>query len=130
MGDPLRTFPIVSPAGLIVAIEIEIVYCSPRPLARLLEKVPTVSSIHRRKPFSGSSDVRLTFQFRERPFVVAEPFGDNSRYWIGPQEAGDTGIDITAIDSVLKEYQPSFMRILVGDILSLRVPSFVSGTSG
>lgn len=102
------------------AFEVENVYIAPTTVAYLLAEVDGVSDVKPRKMFLNSSDLYVEFQYRGQPYIVWEPYGDSSRYWIGPKdEMNDVG-DITAIEEVFKSYRPSFFRMLLGDILTFR----------
>lgn len=119
----MRTYPIVDDAGLMFALEVENAYVGPGALAQVIGAVSGVSAVQPRKPFSGSADTRVTFQYQGMPFVVMEPFGDNSRYWIGPESPEAGKVDVSALDRALKEYRPSRLAKVVGDLLSLRFSS-------
>jgi hypothetical protein len=51
--------------------------------------------------------------------MVVEPFNDNSRWWIG-QEEGGRWVDIGEIEAAFREYRPTALRRLVGDVLTFR----------
>ena len=51
--------------------------------------------------------------------MVWEPYGDNSRYWIGPEEPSTFNGDIFCIADGFRQYTPSVVRQIVGDILHL-----------
>jgi len=51
-----------------------------------------------------SNDDRFAFVYLGRNCVVNEPFGDNSRYWIGPLEK-DPPIDMTAIRDAFSRFR-------------------------
>jgi hypothetical protein len=74
--------------------------------------------------FEGVTDVkrtwfnedRIKFLFHGEPFVVNEPFGDNSRYWIGPVEppgdrAGRLVVSLDAIEASSGDGQPIIGRL-------------------
>lgn len=50
---------------------------------------------------------------------MVEPFGDNSRYWIGPV-AEDFTTDITEVMAVFERHQPGLWRRVLGDVVTLR----------
>jgi hypothetical protein len=54
-----------------------------------------------------SGDDRFAFLYLGRSCVVHEPFGDNSRYWIGPVEK-DPPIDMTAIAESFSRFRLPF----------------------
>lgn len=122
----MQTYPITDKTGLMFALEIENAYASPGAVARIIERVEGVSSVSKRRPFSSSAEIHVSFLYHGRPFAVVEPYGDNSRYWIGPKEDLDAArIDISGIDRALKQYQPSTVRELFGNIISLRFLSML-----
>ena len=76
----MRTERIVREDGSLLAFEITSAWLTFRPLFRILRSVSGVSDV-RRQYFK---DDRVSFKFNGEPFVVYEPWGDSSRYWIGP----------------------------------------------
>lgn len=119
----MQTHPIMGDLGTMFAVEVENAYIRPRRLAELLRGVAGVSSVHLRRPFRGVGDVHVTFEYRCRPFIVLEPFGDNSRYWIGPDDATAEKVDVSAIDAALRQFRPSTVARLIGGLLTLRFTS-------
>jgi len=116
----VRTYPIrSSETAPPFALEVDIALISPATLARLLSSLSAVTSIAKASPKSGSPDVRLTFEYQQVPFVVWEPFGDNSRYWIGPVDPQDGAKDVTAIISALEQHTPSPFRRAIAVALSI-----------
>lgn len=103
------------------AFEVENVYVGPGTIARLLAEVDGVTDVRTRKLFSGSSEIHVEFKYLNRDYIVLEPYGDNSRYWIGPKNPEENAGDISQIENALKHYRPPFHRAIVGDILSLRL---------
>jgi hypothetical protein len=82
----MNTYPIFDKASRHVqAFEIENAYLGVGTVAHLLAKIEGVSDLRARKMFSKSGEIRAEFKFEGRDCVVAEPFGDNSRYWMGPR---------------------------------------------
>ncbi len=101
------------------AFEVENTFLGPAAAARLLAEIDGVSDVRPRKMFSKSSDVHVEFKFRGQPYIVWEPFGDNSRYWIGPKdEASDAG-EIGVIEAAFKRHRPLIYRV-IGDVMTLR----------
>ena len=49
-------------------------------------------------------DDRFSFTFRGRSCVVNEPWGDNSRYWIGPTEM-EPQIDMRPVHDAFRKYR-------------------------
>ena len=73
-------------------------------MRRVLTSVQGVSDFKRAR----SNDDRFAFIYRGRSCVVQEPFGDNSRYWVGPAET-DPPIDMTAVRDAFSQFRvPDF----------------------
>ena len=89
----MKTYPLRRDDGSLRAFEISSTWLSFRPLYRALRSVEGVRDIHR----NYFSDDRITFTFNGEPFVVNEPWGDNSRYWVGPKNAASSTADVTSI---------------------------------
>lgn len=124
----MKTYSIQGTEGHPYAVEVENAYIGVRSLAELLGKVDGVTSVEVRKPLSHSGDVRGTFRFLGADFVIVEPFGDNSRYWVGPaDEDAEKRRDITPIETCLRAYKPPILRKLVGDIVTLNFRSLLGG---
>jgi hypothetical protein len=117
----MKIFPIFTKDGSrAFAFEVENMYISAGAAARLVATVDGVTAVEPRKVFSNASDVHVKFQYHGQPYMVWEPYGDSSRYWVGPkEEANDVG-DITALEAAFKRYQPPLHRALFGDVLTLR----------
>lgn len=122
----MRTFPIVNEQKVVFAFEIENVYIGSRTIARLVRSVLGVTDVRVRKPFTGSAEVHVEFQYHNQPYVVWEPFGDSSRYWIGPDDPDVSSPSIDAIERVFREYRPGLLRRVFGDVVSLK---FITGVS-
>ena len=107
-------------AGCTAAFEIENLGVTRGGCARLLRKisgVTDVQSIKWRRLLR--TDQRVTFKYFGHDFEVTEPFGDNSRYWIGPVSPSNGTPDITAIEDAFKRAE-SFTVALLLDVLTLR----------
>ena len=103
------------------AFEVENAYVVPGTIARLLAEIDGVTDVRIRKRFSGSSEIHVEFKYLSRDYIVWEPYGDNSRYWIGPKNPEESAGDIGNIENVFKRYRPPFYREVIGDVLSLRL---------
>jgi hypothetical protein len=95
-------------------------YIASSTIARLLQQVDGVTEIQLRKKLSGSNDVHVEFKYLGLPHMVWEPFGDSSRYWIGPTEGADACSDSTTLEQVFKQYRPPLYRKIIGNVLTLR----------
>ena len=116
----MRTYPIADHDGTIFAVEIENIYVTPGRLARLLRDIDGVTSVQKRELFGASPDIHVRFAYRGRPFLVWEPYGDSSRYWIGPEDDEGDRIDIHPIEQALRCYQVPWLTKIFGDLISLK----------
>ena len=94
----MTTYPIRNQDGSLRGFEITS-WGSTFGLVRLLRAVPGVTDVRRQ----WFNDDRVVFNFHGREAVVHEPFGDNSRYWIGLQDPdGSPDIDITPLHEAFR----------------------------
>jgi hypothetical protein len=124
--DTMETYPIFKEEkdNRPYAFEVENAYVRPVTIARLLKAIDGVSNVRARGIFHGSSEIHIEFRYLDQDYMVWEPYGDNSRYWIGPKDAVEDMKDISQIESVFKKYQLPFWRQILGDILSLKLFKF------
>lgn len=126
----MKTYPVFNAAGGRSPIfQVDGIYIGLGAVARLLVACDGVTDVRQRKAFSSSSDVHFEFKYHGRPFIVWEPYGDNSRYWIGPAdmagEASDVARqdfsgDIGDIERSFKRYRPPIYRAILGDVVTFR----------
>jgi len=117
----METYPVFTNEGArSQAFEIENAYIGPAAITRILAGVEGVTEVCPRKMFAKSSDVHVEFKYMGQPYIVWEPFGDNSRYWIGPSDQAEGETDITGLEEAFKCYQPPTYRAILGDLLTLR----------
>ena len=83
----MRTYPIIDEkkGANSFAFEVENAYVRPRTIARLLKEVDGVTDVRVRKLFDSSADTHVQFKYLTQHYMVWEPYGDSSRYWIGPK---------------------------------------------
>jgi hypothetical protein len=91
-----------------LAFEVTSSWSTFRPLHSILRSVNGVASIKRQ----WFNDDRVRFTFHGEPFVVNEPWGDNSRYWIGPENPEASKLDIAPIQLAFQQYRGIFQRAL------------------
>lgn len=109
-----------------IAFEIDNVYIGPGTIASLLKAIEGITDV-RKEGFGGiPREIHVRFKYQGYDYVAWEPYGDNSRYWIGPDNPDECKKSIRPIEEVFKRYRPSFFRQLLGDILSLRFLRFIS----
>jgi hypothetical protein len=117
----METFPLTKNGERAIAFEIENVYVSCRSIVYLLKQTDGVTDVHLRGSFASSEDIRIEFKYFGLDYIVWEPFGDNSRYWIGPKNREEGIADVTGLEGAFKRYQPPLYRALLGDLLTLRL---------
>lgn len=115
----MRTFPITNENGQCFAFEVENAYIGPRRIAKLLADLAGTSDFRSVGLITAKDDVRLRFKYNNHDFLVWEPFGDNSRFWIGPAEEQHTAIDVSELRAAFERYRPPILTKLVGDLVSL-----------
>ena len=121
MGEvrTMTTYPIRDTAiGQTFAFEIENVYISLSTIGRILTHSKGVSGVRKKPWIPLLTDVRVEFRYHGREYMVWEPYGDNSRYWIGPSDDDAPRSDISPLEDEFKRHRPSFPRRLVGDLVS------------
>lgn len=117
----MKIYPILTKDGCrAFAFEVENIYISPASAARIVAAIDGVADVEARKIFSNSSDVLVEFNYCGQPYIVWEPYGDSSRYWVGPKEDSNDVGDITALEAAFKRYRPPLHRALIGYVLTLR----------
>lgn len=110
----------VSPDGRLIAFEIESAYIGAATVTRLLQQAKGISEVNRRRIFSGDGDVHVRFKYRGHPCIVWEPYGDNSRYWLGPENPEAFIEDMRDVEHIFNDYNPPMYRKMLGNLLSLR----------
>jgi len=116
----MRTYPQVdNTRGVTVAFDIENVYVGPSTVGRILSTVRHVSDVEVRPLFGRSPDVHVRFKYVGLPYVVWEPYGDNSTYWVGPEDIA-SAVDAAPLEEAFRCYDPPIHRRIFGDLLSLR----------
>lgn len=72
--------------GDFLAFEVSNVLLSRKQACKVAESIPGSVILSRSRLFRDTDDF-CEFKIGEDVFVIEEPFGDNSRYWIGPKDA-------------------------------------------
>lgn len=98
----MRTYPHLRPDGSLRGFEVTSAWTVFGPLLKLLRSVEGVTEVQR----NWFDEDRITFKFHGKPAVVNEPYGDNSRYWIGLQDPeASPDIDITPLHQAFEKYR-------------------------
>lgn len=100
----MKTYPLKRGDGQTIAFEIPATGLWFGSLARLLQRAPGVVNVCRVR----RGDTRLTFEVNGEPFVVCEPWGDNSRYWVGPVDMEATPGSAEALEAHLSQVRAWF----------------------
>jgi hypothetical protein len=117
----MKTFPAASELdGRLLAFEVENAYIGPSAVAQVLGRTEGVTDVEQRRLFSRNSAVHVKFKYRGHPCIVWEPYGDNSRYWIGPDSKDSFTGDMAPVEEAFAHYRPPLHRKLAGDLLTLR----------
>ena len=103
----MKTYPILRANGTMLAFEVTSAWITFRPLFKILRSVPGVTDVRR----NYFNEDRLSFMYRGQPYVVNEPWGDNSRYWIGPKAAAGSSLDVGPINLAFQSHQGPAARI-------------------
>lgn len=117
----MKTYPILSENNLpTAAFEIENAFIAVSTIAQILEHIEGVTEVLVKKTFFKSSDVHVEFKYLGQPHIVWEPFGDSSRYWIGPQDGAEAAGNSTAIEQAFKHHKPPLYRAIIGEVITFR----------
>lgn len=120
MGGLVRTYRLVDNADRVVGFEIENAYVGLRTVRLLLEGAGADSfrTLWFRLREEG---VHLSFRHGGIEWVVWEPFGDSSRYVVGPRHDPLPSEDhIQQLEAVFQRHEPGLLRRLVGDLITLK----------
>jgi hypothetical protein len=99
----MKTYPMLEEGGTIRSFEISSGWLSAAPIMRLLEAVPGVVDVRRDR--STANDYWVTFSYNGVPCAVEEPWGDNSRLWIGPVDSASRRTDMKPIHDQFLAYR-------------------------
>jgi hypothetical protein len=81
----MKTYPLRNEGGEVYAFEMpNSSFLSSRSVARYFSRCPGVSVTRVRRLFAFGDEVHIQFSIDGESFEVWEPYGDNSRYWVGP----------------------------------------------
>ena len=110
----MRTYPLRTPSGEIYAFEVGNTLLSAAKIARIVQTTLGAQITYGPNRVFARSDVRLRFMLRGVGFQVWEPFGDNSRYWVGPESDPPTRhASIDAIQAAIEAYEANPIQRLL-----------------
>jgi hypothetical protein len=107
----VKTYPLKREDGSLQAFEIPmplIPWSTSGTLCDLLERLDGVANVDR----NGRGDYHVTFTYRGEPFVIWEPFGDNSRYWVGPEHPARSNVDVESLHAAFERLDTSVRGVL------------------
>ena len=123
----MKTFPIKKKDGRLISFEIDNSDIWPQKIIKILSALKGVTNIQKKKLFQRldetySDTIHFKFRYKNTEFIVWEPYGDNSRYWIGPKDDKSQDIDITEIESAFQQINQAVtprvvMWIILGAVL-------------
>ena len=109
----MRVYDINDKHGQLFAFEIDNGSIERSDVAALVQSIPAaqVVGLH---PSWRDPEAFCEFIVGGEGFVVAEPYGDSSRYWIGPRDAG-VATQLEAVRTVFAQHRqvPSILRLAV-----------------
>lgn len=121
----LKTYEILKNEKLF-AFEIESIYISSRKMESILKANPLITITKKRAMFREGENL-FEFSLSGESFVVWEPFGDSSRYWIGPKDEDLQPYEIKELETLFKSYKVPMLRRIFGDLVSFNFKSLVFG---
>ena len=104
----MRTYPIPDANGELYAFEVGNLLISGATIGRIVRSKLGATITSKPTTVLSKTDVRLGFILRGVQFVVVEPYGDNSRYWVGPESEGRIRNPlIDMVHAAISEYRPT-----------------------
>ena len=97
----MQTYPIRDDAGVLFAFEVNGQLLG-RTLTRVLRDIEGVTEVRTRRWF-GSPVIHIRFRYQRREYVVWEQYGDNSRWWIGPDNTAAAHIPLDELERAVAE---------------------------
>jgi hypothetical protein len=96
----MRTYPIRRSDGSLLGFEIPNWSVRLHTVVKVLASVPGVENVRRIR----SSENRVSFAYLTVACVVNEPWGDSSRFWIGPEAPEQSQIDMLPVHDAFTKY--------------------------
>ncbi len=98
----MRTFQLHNDDGKSIGFEISNSFLSSGGIAKFIHRIKGCEIVGKQRWFSAN-EVHVRFSFSGKRFIVWEPFGDNSRLWVGPQD-GET-VTPETIDELKSKFE-------------------------
>lgn len=111
----MKTFDLYDGYGRLHAFEVNNALLSRRGLLTIVNTIPDVKIIRRPLRFFSwfREEVFCEFSVGERRFVAWEPFGDNSRYWIGAEPPGSC-TELLLVQDTFSRWMPRTFGGILG----------------
>jgi hypothetical protein len=107
----MQTSPGLEIADRLIGFEIPSEFMTPGLVARILLSADGVSDVRPRRLLTWSrGDVHVRFRYRDIEHIVWEPWGDNSSWWIGPENPDAPGADVSALERAFRMWRPPLWR--------------------
>lgn len=124
----MKVFDLLDDQGRVFAFEVPNSLLTRGLAARIAQRVPGVTVVRPvRRPFSAGEDPDEFFEFQINltTFVIWEPWGDSSRFWIGSQPPGPSH-ELDQLRSAFVNFSPflhpaSLLMLLLWLLLILAV---------
>lgn len=81
----MKTFLLNGDEGQLIGFEDSNSFLSSSGIAKYVRRIKGCDVVGTRRWFSAD-EVHVRFSFSGKRFIVWEPFGDNSRLWVGPED--------------------------------------------
>jgi tryptophan 2,3-dioxygenase len=104
----MKTYPIFNKDHSVGAFEIKSAWVTFRPIYKILESIKEITEVKRQR----FSEDRIGFKYKGIKMVINEPYGDSSRYWIGPKEGLNDNVNIEEIHQAFQKYESKFIRTI------------------
>jgi hypothetical protein len=106
----MKLYELLDSAGRVFAFEIENAFISRESVVRVAISIPGTVITHRPRLLSWFREEQFCeFLLQGQLFVAWEPFGNNSRYWIGP-EPPEWCPQVDTVRNAFLQFQPLLLR--------------------
>jgi hypothetical protein len=106
--------------GSLLSFEFEVICLPHRQLVRFLKAGREMAEVRVLGTWSGGGEERVGFRFRDHAFIVIEPFSDNSRYIVLPENPTCPDHVIRGLEQVFRQYRVGKLRQFLADMALLR----------
>lgn len=105
--------------GNLVGFEIDNVFIGRRKIQKILNESGQITDAELRDGLASGNPERLAFSLDGTDFLVEEPFGDSSVYWISPVDpTAEVPNSVARIQAIFEGYRVPILRLAMGLILS------------